>query len=94
MNDVLMSRQNLSQRGAHPWTAHGCLEGAAGFATDFREVMGPAHRDADQFALPFGVRLPSTALQYETACAALQSESRNAGPGRQRVLDVLRRLQA
>ena len=36
-----MSRQNLSQGGAYPWTAHGCLEGAAGFATDLRELMGP-----------------------------------------------------
>ena len=32
----------------------GCLEGAAGFATDFRQVMGPAYRDADQFMSPFG----------------------------------------
>ena len=33
-NFVVMSRQNLAQGGAHPWTAHGCLEGAAGYATD------------------------------------------------------------
>ena len=75
INSVLMSRQNLSQGGAHPWTAHGCLEGAVGFATDFRQLMGPAHRDADHFDLPFGARLPSDRLQYETACAALQSEA-------------------
>ena len=81
MNDVLMSRQNLSQRGAHPWTAHGCLEGTTGFATDFRDVMGAANRDADHFALPFGVRLPSIPLQYETACAALQSKSATLAPG-------------
>ena len=81
LNHVLMSRQNLSQGGAHPWTAHGCLEGAAGFATDFRELIGPAHRDADQFGLPFGTSLPSSRLQYETACAALQSEAATLAPG-------------
>ena len=81
MNHILMSRQNLSQQGAHPWTAHGCLEGAAGFATDFRELMGAAHRDADQFGLPFGASLPSSRLQSETACAALQSEPTTLAPG-------------
>jgi 1,2-beta-oligoglucan phosphorylase len=81
INHVLMSRQNLSQRGAYPWTAHGCLEGAAGFATDFRELMGAAHRDADRFALPFGASLPSNRLQYETACAALQSKAGVLAPG-------------
>ena len=81
MNYVLMSRQNLSQGGAHPWTAHGCLEGAAGFATDFRQLMGPAHRDATHFDLPFGTSLPSDRLQYETACAALQSKAATLVPG-------------
>ena len=81
MNHVVMSRQNLSLGGAHPWTAHGCLEGAAGFATDFRELTGAAHRDADQFSLPFGASLPSSRLQHETACAALQSEAAMLAPG-------------
>jgi hypothetical protein len=58
MNFVLMSRQNLSQGGIHHWTAHGCLEGAAGFATDFRQLMGPAYRDVD----------------YEAACRSTCSE--------------------
>ena len=40
-NSVVMSRQNLAQGGAHPWTAHGCLEGAAGFATDLQRADGP-----------------------------------------------------
>jgi cellobiose phosphorylase len=71
---VLMSRQNLSQGALHPWVAHGVLEGAAGFATDYRQLMGPAYRDADQFSLAFGADLPSRRLQYETACAALQTE--------------------
>ena len=81
MHHILMSRQNLLQRGAHPWTAHGCLEGAAGFATDFRELMGAGHRDADQFGLSFGTSLPSNRLQCETACAALQSEAVSIAPG-------------
>jgi cellobiose phosphorylase len=38
---VVMSRQNLAQGGAHPWVAHGCLEGAAGFATDAMQLLGP-----------------------------------------------------
>jgi len=78
---ILMSRQNLSQGGAHPWAAHGCLEGAADFATDFRQVMGPAHRDADRLAIPFGTRLFSERLQFETACAALQSRAVTLEPG-------------
>src|SRR5580700_6560705 len=75
LNHVLMGRQNLSQGGAYPWAAHGCLEGAEGFATDFRQLMGPAYRDADQLDVPFGTNLPSERLQYETACAALQSKA-------------------
>lgn len=81
MNHVLMGRQNLSQDGRYPWIAHGCLEGAAGFATDFRQLMGPAHRDADRFSIPFGTNLPSSRLQFETACAALQSGPLALAPG-------------
>jgi cellobiose phosphorylase len=78
---VLMTRQNLSQDGGHPWTAHGCLEGAVGFATDYRDALGPGCRDSDQFPLAFGKALPSSRLQYETACAALQSNSAILAPG-------------
>jgi cellobiose phosphorylase len=81
MGHVLMGRQNLAQDGRHPWVAHGCIEGAAGFATDFRQLMGPAHRDADQFAIPFGTNLASIRLQHETACAALQSAAVALAPG-------------
>jgi 1,2-beta-oligoglucan phosphorylase len=81
LGPILMARQNLSQGGAYPWAAHGCLEAAEGFATDFRQVMGPAFRDADQFDLPFGTSLPSERLQYETACAALQSRPMTLEPG-------------
>ena len=76
-----MSRQNLSQGPAHPWAMHGCPESAAGFATDFRQLMGPAYRDADQLGLPFGTPLPSERLQFETACAALQSRAVTLEPG-------------
>jgi 1,2-beta-oligoglucan phosphorylase len=80
-NHVLMARQNLSQGGVYPWAAHGCLEGAAGFATDFRQFMGAAYRDADQLGVPFATSLPSERLQYETACAALQSKPVTLEPG-------------
>jgi cellobiose phosphorylase len=78
---VVMSRQNLAQGGAHPWAAHGCLDGAPGFATDLRELMGPACRDADGIGLAFGSALSSQPLQYETGCAALQSNAVILAPG-------------
>jgi 1,2-beta-oligoglucan phosphorylase len=81
LNHVLMSRQNLSQGGTYPWAAHGCLEGAAGFATDFRDLMGPDYRDADQFSCGFGTALPSKRFQFETGCAALQSKVATLAPG-------------
>jgi len=80
-DSVAMSRQNFAQGGGHPWAAHGCLDGAAGFATDLRELMGPAHRDADDSGPPFGVDLPSERLQYETGCAAIQSTAATLAPG-------------
>jgi len=61
--------------------AHGCVEGAVGFATDFRQLMGTDLRDADFIAGAFGVNLPSERLQYETACAALQSSAKTLAPG-------------
>jgi 1,2-beta-oligoglucan phosphorylase len=70
---VLMARQNLAQDGRHPWVAHGCLSGAVAFATDLRQVTGPAYRDAGTVGPPFGTSLPSQRLQHETACSALQS---------------------
>lgn len=82
---VVMSRQNLSQHGAHPWIVHGCLEGAVGFATDFRQLAGPGYRDAAHFDLPFGTDLPSKILQYETACAALQTRGAELAPGQKAV---------
>ena len=81
MKTILMARQNQSQGGAFPWVAHGCLEGAVGFATDFRQLMGSDLRDADFIAGAYGVNLPSERLQYETACAALQSTAITLEPG-------------
>ena len=78
---VVMSRQNMAQDGSHPWAAHGCLDGAASFATDALQLFGPAYRDADGVALPFGTSLPGVRLQHECACAILQSRSRILEPG-------------
>ena len=81
---VLMARQNLAQNGRHPWVAHGCLMGAVAFATDFRQLMGPAYRDADSICPHFGESLPSRRLQHETACSALQSVPVELPPGASR----------
>ena len=78
---VVMSRQNMAQDNRHPWTAHGCFDGAASFATDALQLFGPAYRDANEIALPFGASLPGVRLQHECACAILQSESRILQPG-------------
>ncbi|MBB4301077.1 cellobiose phosphorylase [Rhodobium orientis] len=78
---VIMTRQNLAQWDAHPWLAHGCLDGTAGFATDFRQVLGPDHRDRAGFDLPFGTDLPSVRLQGECAGAMLQSAPLEIAPG-------------
>jgi cellobiose phosphorylase len=78
---VIMTRQNLAQDGVNPWVAHGCLEQSAGFATDFRQFMGPSYRDSADFDCPFGTDLVTRRLQHECACAALQSPFRELLPG-------------
>ena len=70
---VVMSRQNLAQSGAHPWVAHGCLDGAAGFATDAMQLLGPGYRDAD--GIDPAVELPSERFQHELACPMIQSRT-------------------
>jgi 1,2-beta-oligoglucan phosphorylase len=80
---VLMDRQNLAQCGRHPWTSHACLEGAASFATDALQLLGPAYRDAAGINLPFGTNLPGTRLQHEAACAILQSRAQHLEPGQE-----------
>ncbi|MBV9726115.1 MAG: cellobiose phosphorylase, partial [Gammaproteobacteria bacterium] len=81
MGAILMARQNLPQGGRHPWVAHGCLQGARGYATDFLQLLGPAWRDADDFDIPFGTNLASVRLQHETACAAVLSTPTTVAPG-------------
>jgi 1,2-beta-oligoglucan phosphorylase len=78
---VVMSRQNLAQGGRNPWVVHGCLDDTSGFATDGRQLFGPAFRDRDAFPFPFGERLPSKRLQHELACAAIQSSPASLPPG-------------
>ncbi|SFB72552.1 GH36-type glycosyl hydrolase domain-containing protein [Tropicimonas isoalkanivorans] len=78
---VILMRQNLAQGDAHPWVAHGCLDGVAGFATDFRQILGPHHRDRAGFDLPYGANLRSERLQGECAVAALQSLPCEIAPG-------------
>ncbi|MCI0599494.1 MAG: cellobiose phosphorylase, partial [Beijerinckiaceae bacterium] len=78
---VVMSRQNLAQGGRNPWAAHGCLDGASGFATDGLQLFGPEFRDGKAFGFPFGTNLPSARLQHELACAAIQSASATLSPG-------------
>lgn len=78
---VLMSRQALAQGGRFPWAAHGCLDGAKAFATDYRQIVGPQGRDDDGLTPPFGQDLPSLRLQGETACAALQAPAATLAPG-------------
>ena len=76
---VVMSRQALGQRGRHPWVAHGCLEGAASFATDALQLFGPAFRDKGE--IEAAAELPSLRLQHEAACAMLRSGVVRLGPG-------------
>jgi cellobiose phosphorylase len=70
---VVMSRQNLAQTGRHPWIAHGCLSGAASFATDALQLFGPGFRDASELPYGFGTDLPGERLQHEAACQIIQS---------------------
>ncbi|MGH6921811.1 MAG: cellobiose phosphorylase, partial [Geminicoccaceae bacterium] len=70
LGPVLMSRQNLAQDGRHPWVAHGCVDGAASFATDAMQLFGPTYRDADEVP---GGDLPGERRQHEVACPMIQS---------------------
>jgi cellobiose phosphorylase len=81
---VVMSRQNLAQGGRHPWVAHGCLEGAAGFATDAMQLLGPRYRDSGE--IDPNPDLPSERLQHEVACPMIQSAPLTLEPGGQATL--------
>jgi cellobiose phosphorylase len=78
---VVMSRQNLKQSSGHPWVAHGCFEGAAGFATDAMQLLGPQYRYAAE--IDPGLDLPSERLQHEVACPMIQAPAVTLGPGGQ-----------
>jgi cellobiose phosphorylase len=81
LGPVVMCRQNQAQGGRHPWVALGCLDGAAGFATDALQLFGPAFRDADGIAFALGTDLPSRRRQNEVACPAVQSRAVTVKPG-------------
>lgn len=76
---VVMSRQNLAQGGAYPWVAHGCREGAASFATDARQLLGPEYRDAGR--IDPEQDLPGACLQHEVACPMIRSAAVTLAPG-------------
>lgn len=76
---IVMSRQNLAQAGKHPWVAHGCLDGAAGFATDAMQLFGPLYRDGGQ--IDPQLDLSSKRLQHEVACPMIQSLPVGLEPG-------------
>ncbi|MFO1210132.1 MAG: hypothetical protein U1E40_13065 [Amaricoccus sp.] len=76
---VVMSRQNLAQGGTHPWAAHGCLDGAAAFATDAMQLLGPAYRDRG--GLDPGRELQKEVLQHEVACPTIRSRAVRLDPG-------------
>ncbi|MCX5578776.1 GH36-type glycosyl hydrolase domain-containing protein [Kaistia terrae] len=78
---VVLSRQNLSQGGRFPWHALGCINGAAGFATDAIQLFGPDFRARDEIELAFGTDLPSIVWQHELACPTLQSKAKTLAPG-------------
>jgi 1,2-beta-oligoglucan phosphorylase len=79
---VVMNRQNLAQGAAHPWVAHGCLDGAVSFATEATQLFGPHFRDEAGVKLAFGADLPGERLQRETACAMIQSRPATVATGR------------
>ena len=81
LGHVIMSRQNLAQGGRYPWIMQGCLDGAAGFATDAMQLFGPAYRDRGSIDYAFGGSLPSQKLQHEVACVSIQSRETTVPAG-------------
>ncbi|WP_395677230.1 hypothetical protein [Inquilinus sp.] len=77
LGPVVMSRQALAQGGRIPWVAHGCLDGASGFATDAAQSFGPAFRDRAEITGD----LPDEKLQHEVACPAIASKTVRLAPG-------------
>ncbi|TCM65017.1 cellobiose phosphorylase [Rhizobium sp. BK068] len=79
---VVMNRQNLKQPGdRNPWLAHGCVTGAAAYATDAVQLAFP-RRDCHSAIVPdFGDNLPSFRRQHELACPSIQSTPFSISPG-------------
>ncbi len=77
---VVAARQNLAQRGRHPWAVLGSMRRGTSFATDGLQLFGLSPRLGD---LPVGVRdgLPRQRLQHEHAMAAVQDEAVTLAPG-------------
>ena len=93
LNHVVMSRQNLSQGGTFPWVAHGCLEGAAGFATDYRDLMGPSYRDADRIELRVWRRTcRRSAFSSRPDARPCSRKPATLAPGAGDVVDIFRPL--
>ncbi len=70
---VIMCRQAQRQDGGYPWIAIGLVEGAAAYATDAIQALGPAFRELGDLGLPFNSSLPGERMQHEVACPMLQS---------------------
>ena len=89
---VVMSRQNLVQGAAHPWVAHGCLDGAAAFATDAMQLLGPSYRDAGR--IDPELDLPGERPAARGRLSDDPVADRCPGAGRRGDMDVLRPLRA
>lgn len=89
---LLAVRQNLAVAGRHPWALIGSLRRACAYATDARQVLGPAHRFG---ATPQGWRegLANHRLQQEHAMAALQDSPLSLAPGERATLGFFGGLQ-
>ena len=78
---VLCARQNLPQKGQHPWLMLGCHQGCRGFVTDGFDFYGCDHRVTRRPVALDQAVLPSVRRQYEFSVCVLQSEPARIGAG-------------
>ena len=79
---VVMNRQNLKQPGnRNPWLAHGCITGAAAYATDAIQLVFPRQPCHTAMVPDFGNNLPAFRRQHELACPSIQSTLLSMGSG-------------